>query len=241
MVRSARRRPGRRFWLWLAAALTCIAIYIVAAGSVSKALSREDLQAISMLRTDGDCRDRSTFEAEVRCLKFVQAAVLAIAPDQKCAAKGEKIEPLEFIRRGHGCCFDRARFISKALGHYGYKTRHVAMYERRHGLAGFAIPGIDSHAATEVLTRRGWLAVDSEQPFMLMTRTGQPLRFDQLHAVDPGLLVSGPNLRHSFGFERPFYAVYGLYSRHGAFHGPQLPAPEINYPDFLRYTVLRRD
>jgi hypothetical protein len=29
--------------------------------------------------------------------------------------------------------------------------------------------------------------------------------------------------------------TYGLYSRHGRFYGPKLPAPEINYPDLLRY------
>ncbi|HEX8556071.1 MAG TPA: hypothetical protein VF695_15300 [Sphingomonas sp.] len=223
------------------AAIIIVAIYIVAAGSVSTTLSSGDLQAIGMLRGVETCRDRLTFDAEIRCLRVVQAAVLAIAPGRACAAKGVRIEPLDFVRRGYGCCFDRARFIEKALSHYGFSTRRVAMYERRRGWIGFLIPGIDSHAASEVRTRRGWLAVDSEQPFMLITRGGRPLQFDELHTVDPRTLYTRPTRSHSFGFENAYFVVRGLYSRHGQSHGVRLPAPEINYPDFLRYAVFGRD
>jgi hypothetical protein len=36
-------------------------------------------------------------------------------------------------------------------------------------------------------------------------------------------------------------AIYGLYSRHGCFHGPDLPPPEVHCPDFIRSTLLRQD
>jgi hypothetical protein len=240
MVRTKLRSPRRRLWLGLMALPVLLATYTVAAGSVSKALTPSDLSAIALLRVDPDCRDRSTFEAEVGCIRSIQAAVHTIVPDRRCAAKGDNVEPMDFIRRGYGCCFDRERFIGKALQHYGYQARRVALYERRYGYRGFLIPGINSHAATEVLTQRGWLAVDNEQPFILVTSKGQPLRFDQLHQLKPGEVFEGPSPGHSFGFSKPYFVVRGLYSRHGGFHGVNLPAPEIHYPDFLNYTVLGR-
>ncbi|HYG31163.1 MAG TPA: hypothetical protein VD887_13235 [Allosphingosinicella sp.] len=237
MARSRRRRVLLAF----VAAMALAAVYVVAAGSVSKGLSREDLQAIALLRAEPYCRERSGFASELRCIRHVQAAVLAIGRSGSCARKGSRIEPMDFIRRGYGCCFDRARFIEKALGHYGYTTRHAALYSRRYGLPGLLTRWIDSHAGTEVLTVRGWLAVDSVQPFILMTRDGRPLRFADYHDPAPGQPVERAGPGHDFRFDRPYYVIYGLYSRHGGFHGPNLPAPEIHYPDFLRYTLLRQD
>jgi hypothetical protein len=239
-VRTKFFSPRRRLWLGLVGLPLLLATYTVAAGSVSKALTPSDLSAIAQLGVDSNCRDRSTFEAEVGCIRSIQAAVDTIVPDRRCAAKGDTVEPMDFIRRGYGCCFDRERFIGKALRHYGYEARRVALYERRYGYRGFMIPGINSHAATEVLTQRGWLGVDNEQPFVLVTHEGQPLRFDQLHQLEAGGMYGGPSPDHSFGFSNPYFVVYGLYSRHGGFHGTNLPAPEIHYPDFLNYTVFRR-
>jgi hypothetical protein len=237
MARSRRRR----ILLAVAGVMALAAVYVVAAGSVSKGLSREDLQAIALLRADPFCRDRSGFAAELRCIRHIQAAVLAIGRNRGCARKGSRIEPMDFIRRGFGCCFDRARFIEKALGHYGYTTRHAALYSRSHGLAGLLIQRIDSHAGTEVRTARGWLAVDSVQPFILMTRDGRPLRYADYHDPAAGRPTERARPSHDFPFDRPYYVIYGLYSRHGGFHGPNLPAPEIHYPDFIRHTLLRQD
>lgn len=171
-----------RLRLSLAGSCFLLVTYTVAAESVSKALSPSDLLAIAQLRVKAKCRDRS-FEAEIACIRSIQAGVLAIVADYRCATKGANVEPLDSIRRGYGCCFDRERFVGKALQHFGYLTRRAAMYESRLGYAGFLIPGISSHAASEVLTRHGWLAVDSEQAFILITSRGQPLRFDQLHQI----------------------------------------------------------
>lgn len=237
MARSRRRRIVRA----VLATLALATVYVVAAGSVSKGLSREDLQAIALLRADAYCRDHSGFAAELRCIRHVQAAVVAIGRGGSCAPKGSRIEPMDFIRRGFGCCFDRARFIEKALGHYGYTTRRVALYSRRYGLAGLLTQWIDSHAGTEVRTARGWLAVDSVQPFVLMTREGRPLRYADYNDPAAGQSAQRPGPGHDFRFDRPYFVIYGLYSRHGRFHGPDLPAPEVHYPDFIRYTLLRQD
>jgi hypothetical protein len=237
MARSRRRRIVRA----ILATLALGALYVVAAGSVSKSPGGEDLQAIASLHADAACRDRSGFAAELRCIRHVQAAVLAIGRGGRCARKGTRIEPMDFIRRGYGCCFDRARFIEKALTHYGYAVRRVALYSRRYGFAGLLTQWIDSHAGTEVRTARGWLAVDSVQPFVLITRDGRPLRYADYGDPSAGRPVQRPGPGHDFNFDRPYFVIYGLYSRHGRFHGPDLPAPEIHYPDFLRSTLLRRD
>jgi hypothetical protein len=230
----------RRILRGIAALFVAAGIYVVAAGWVSNAATADDLQAIARLRADPHCRDRSGFAGQLHCIRHIQAAVLPVGR-RLCAAKGETIEPMAFIRRGYGCCFDRARFIEKALRHYGYTTRRVALYEARYGLLGLLIPRIDSHAATEVRTARGWLAVDSEQPFVLITRAGRPLRFVDYHGPAARELAQGPRGVHSFGFARRYYVIYGLYSRHGGFYGPNLPGPDIRYPEFVRYALLGLD
>lgn len=214
-------------------------IYVVLAGSVSKRITPRDQSAIAMLRADNACANISGFERQLDCARYVQSAVQAIVPDMRCAENGERIEPMDFIERGYGCCFDRARFMAKALKYYGLQTRRVSLHDKsNYGLLAYAVPGIRSHASTEVLTDKGWMGVDSNEPFILLTRSGTPLSYSQLRDVPPDQLLQSPAPADLYS--RPLMATYGLYSRHGGFHGPDLPAPEIHYRDFIRYNFLSR-
>ena len=214
-------------------ALVCLG-YVVAAGSVPKRVTARDLKAITFLQADEACSRLNSFEGQLHCVTTVQHAVQASVANRHCAKHGERIEPLDFLQRGYGCCFDRSRFIEKALEHYGLKTRHAFLFDTsEHGLLSVIIPRSPSHAASEVHTSRGWMGVDSDYPFILITHDRRPLTFDDLSDVAPEMLTHAPVPRPFFS--HPLLVTYGLYSRHGRFYGPKLPAPEINYPDLLRY------
>jgi len=219
------------------ALLVSLICYVMLAGSVSKALSPRDLQAIASLRATQPCSDLDSFERQVACVRFVQRTIQTRVPDMRCAENGEPIEPMDFLERGYGCCFDRARFMAKALERYGLRTRHVSLHDRsRHGALAYVVPGVRSHATTEVLTARGWMGVDANEPFILLTRDGRPVTYAQLSDLPREKLVRPPVPKDFY--ELPLLVTYGLYSRHGRFHGVDLPAPEINYPEFIRYNFV---
>ena len=236
MMRARSHKFWNRKWTLPAIGLAMISglTYIVLAGSVSKERTPRDLAAIAVLGADRACADLSGFDRQLGCARFVQRSVQTRVADMRCAENGEPIEPMDFLERGYGCCFDRARFMAKAHEHYGLRTRHVSLHDRsEHGVLAYLVPGVRSHASTEVLTDRGWMGVDSNQPFVLLTRDGTPVTYSQLPAVSLERLEDRPAPRDLY--QLPLLVTYGLYSRHGRFHGPDLPAPEINYPEFIRY------
>ena len=228
-----------RVWRWFiysGAAVLLGLTYIVAAGSVPKRVTDRDLKAIGMLHADAACAGMNSFDREVNCIRTVQHAVQSSVPNRHCANHGEEIEPLNFLERQYGCCYDRSRFIEKALDHYGLETRHVFILdEYAHGLLALLIPNNPTHASTEVHTRRGWMGVDSNWSFLLLSRDGRPLTYDRVGEV-PTDVLSRAKFPRSFS-SHPLIIIYGLYSRHGRFFGPKLPAPEINYPELLRHNV----
>ena len=58
---------------------------------------------------------------------------------------------------------------------YGFKVRHVHLNQTENrGYFNLFIPGSNSHAVTEVLTSRGWLGVDSNEPFVLLDKNNYP-------------------------------------------------------------------
>jgi len=145
-------------------------------------------------------------------VRAIQESVTRLVPDQSCASRGESIEPAAFLKRGYGCCYDRARFFEKALRSFGLKTRRVAMFDTNtYSLAAFFLPNIESHAATEVLTERGWMGIDMKHSFILIDEQNQPTTYQsmisQLDEFDD-VIES-----HWFYELRPA-VIYGLYSRH---------------------------
>jgi hypothetical protein len=205
--------------------------YMFFAGHVSKQLTKEDLYAVEKLSIGPRCLNTASFEDEIDCIKEVQSAIKELVPNMKCADKGTTIEPLEFLSRGYGCCFDRARFIEKALAYYGFTTRRAAMYDlTQYGWFGLLVPGIPSHAATEVLTKKGWMGVDSNELFILLTDQGEVLTYK---SFKPFINNLTSNIANRSFYEKNIFVIYGLFSRHGMFHGPNLPIPEFNFRELL--------
>ena len=87
------------------------------------------------------------------------------------------------------------------------------------------IGGIKSHATSEVKTSRGWLGVDSNHPFLLITQDNIPVKYSAYKAHFSELAYR--MVPEEF-YKDDLFVIYGLYSRHGKFHGPDLPSPEFN-------------
>ena len=126
-------------------------------GSIDNSITLEDKQAIRSLNLESTCKNVvGNYAKEIKCLSDIQSSVQSIG-ERDCAVYGDIVEPLDFLRRNYGCCFDRARFIEKASRYFKFKTRHVFLI---HPYKGLSITNIlplkqPSHAVSEILTSKG--------------------------------------------------------------------------------------
>ena len=205
--------------------------YVKIALSVDISITAEDEQAIIRLGVEKECENTDRiYVNEVGCLNSIQIAVQSIG-EKSCAVAKDIIEPPEFLRRGYGCCFDRARLIEKAARYYGYATRHVFLIQTTKAgfLSNFLPLGQGSHATSEVLTSKGWLGIDSNEPFILMAKDGSPYTYRD--AIDN--LNEFPTMAPQSFYSKSIDVIYGLYSRHGNFHGRNFPGPEYVFDEVL--------
>ena len=88
-----------------------------------------------------------------------------------------------------------------------------------------------SHAVSEIHTSKGWLGVDSLEPFMLLTKNNLPTTYRSA-LVD---LEAYPVLRRAGGgfYTGKIDVIYGLYSRHGHFHRKKWRGPEYDFNELL--------
>ena len=122
----------------------------------------------------------------------------------------------------------------QALQYYGFQVRHIGLYhsEGNGYLNLLNTRNSKSHATTEVLTSRGWMGVDSNEPFILIDKESNPNTYSQ--AIESGLAYDLSKNLKSF-YLKPTIITIGLYSRHGTFFKPYLPnVPEINFGDFFK-------
>ncbi|MDR5903031.1 transglutaminase domain-containing protein [Halomonas icarae] len=180
--------------------------------------------------------DDMYFEDQVAFIRRVQDAVLGEVPVNAGIPHGQPREPDDLLARGMGLCFDRSRFIEKALRHHGFETRHIAIYsteETGSALVSLLTPQISSHAVTEVKTSRGWLVVDSNERWLSLDKGYQPVSIEQLSEMErkerQAQLLHQPDIAI---YADEFTFVYGLYSRHGMFYPPYDRVPDIHVPEF---------
>lgn len=214
----------------VAIAIISSLIYALLALTVDNQITLDDEQAIQSLGVDDKCVNSSigSYEAEVQCLISIQAAVQAIG-EQRCGPASDLIEPSEFLRRNYGCCVDRARFIEKAARYYGYETRHIFLLQPKYSysLTNFLPLNQSSHATSEILTVNGWLGVDSNEPFVLIGADNSPDTYrDAINNLE-----KFPKMAPQEFYQERFDVIYGLYSRHGNFHGMNFPGPEFVFSE----------
>lgn len=227
----------------IAAAATAAAVFLGMAGvlahhAVDNALSAEDRTYIPLYLSKVEpLPPAPAYEDELRYIVAVQRAVLDAAPKNEGLPFDRTREPKDLYESGTGLCFDRSRVIEKVLSYSGFQTRHVSIFstEKSFPLRALATPGVTSHAVTEVRTQRGWLVVDSNDPWTSVGRNGLPMPMERLHAgVREGIPLSwqkappNPILNGSYTF------VYGLYSRHGRFFPPFNFIPDVHYGELVQ-------
>lgn len=235
MARMANWRTRKFGWATRIVVLFALFIgLILFVTNVPTHLTARDINALEGSGLDLNTLSRPlTYEDEIRVIRTVQARVFVKAPFGEGIPEYEPREPANLFKYGRGLCFDRSRTLDKALTYLGFKTRHVfLLYRQDRSLFSTLVRrGHPSHAVTEVKTSRGWLYVDSNQPWIAISRAGDPVgaggiwkQFDQFdHAPE---YVRGP-----------WWAIRGLYSRKGAFYEPFFPLPQLNWIDFSEWTV----
>lgn len=214
------------------AALVIGLFYITMGLSVDNNITDDDVLAINSLEISPSCakKENRTFENEIKCLKSIQLAIQSIGT-RRCASSTDTIEPSDFLKRGYGCCFDRARFIEKSARYYGFETRHVFLIHPYRNISMTnALPlGQLSHATSEILTKKGWLGIDSNEPFLLVDSAGNPNTYSS--ALEN--IERFPNMAPRGFYSKQTDVIYGLYSRHGNFHGANIPGPEYVLRELL--------
>jgi len=179
------------------------------------------------------------YAQEIELIRQVQKLVLSAAPIGDPIPEHSSREPEDLFRNKTGLCYDRSRTYDKVFSWLGFESRHVYILYPEHPVTNDRLPfwrafitrGTASHAVTEVKTSKGWILVDSNSPWIGLTRNGEPVGADDLqsHAKD---FATIPDY-----FDRPYWAIRGLYSRRGQFYRPYIPYPELNWPDFWSWAL----
>ena len=174
-----------------------------------------------------------SYEEEIRLIRTVQAEIFRRAPFGEGIPEFQAREPADLIMLGSGLCYDRSRTFDKIFSHLGFETRHVYLLYKDnrsflHALFRYRQP---SHAVTEVRTSRGWLFVDSNTPWIAVTRKGEPVNADDVWQRFGEFEDAPEYLSH------PWWAIRGLYSRKGQFYAPYFPVPQLNWFDFGAWLV----
>ena len=205
--------------------------YVFISMGVSKSISEDDKYITKLLNVDNECLNFNSYEQEIKCIKTIQESQLNLVRGTACRGKYINLGSKEVIELNTACCFDRSRITEQALQIYGFKVRHVHLNETsKRGYFNLLIPNTSSHAVSEVLTSKGWLGVDSNEPFILLDENNYPNTYEK--AIANGVINSYSEFSL---FKKPMTYVIGLYSRNGTFFEPYLPYfPELNFNDFLR-------
>jgi hypothetical protein len=209
--------------------------------SVPTTLTGEDKAALSQALA-GRHFPISTFDQQVASIVAIQGLTAAIATGADAIPLSVSREPADFLRWRRGACYDRSRFIEKALSFIGLETRHVAVYQTdgESPFGALVYPETQSHALTEVKTSRGWMLVDSLSQWIGLTADGRVVSADMLER-DTGLFQSQWDSRvkdpPNWILSHNFVDVVGLYSRHGDFYWPYEPMPDVNWTQLVRWLL----
>ncbi|MDP2795822.1 MAG: transglutaminase domain-containing protein [Sulfurisoma sp.] len=214
------------------------AVAILKSHAVDNSLSDEDRRFIPMYLSGVRApAENSTYEEELDFIISIQRSVLDIAPENNGLPFSQKREPKELYEAGAGLCYDRSRVIEKILRYSGFETRHVFLFSRNSAsdMKSLTTTGVSSHAVTEVLTKRGWLVVDSNASWVSIDSNRHPIPIKRIQlAMEESVDIEWRMEIPSDIYEKPFAFVYGLYSRHGHFYPPYDFVPDIQYGEFIQ-------
>lgn len=214
--------------------------------AVDNSLTEEDLQYIPKFLVGLEPPGKNlTYSDELNLIRLVLRAVINIAPSGKLGDGiryggipfNEEREPRDLFLKKGGACFDRSRTLEKIFRYYGFETRHISLYTKYNRSATITLltPGAPSHSLLEVLTREGWLIVDSNIPWISINKSGHPVSIDDIWSgIENNVPIGWGSEPPWWQYRVPFTFVYGLYSRHGRFYPPYNFVPDINVSEFFQ-------
>jgi hypothetical protein len=225
----------------------CATLLMLFYNNVSKNITETDRIYISKILEHSGydfsaLKNPQTFENEIKTIRAIQDSILAKTPVQKRIPLNTAREPENLYHSQNALCGDRSRFMDKALREAGFETRFVFLYMTSSIRSPFmAFLSMDkghvkSHAVVEVLTRKGWMVVDSVERWISLDASGNVLSIEDIQN-DPNIknIEWDPENQGKIYFilNDSFAYLYGLYSRHGRFYEPYTPIPDINWPEFF--------
>lgn len=176
------------------------------------------------------------YAEQIRFIRQVQDMVLDGAPAMTPIPQGQSREPEALFDAKGGHCADRSRAIEKTLRMAGFTIRHVFLLTRRADESYWQpllAANRDSHAVTEVLTEKGWLIVDSNDRWLTLDKSGNPVSAAQLEARVYSNAEWGEPVPNAI-YLTPVIAIFGLYARHGQFYPPYDAIPDVNYGELAQ-------
>jgi len=207
--------------------------------SVDNSITEEDREFIPLYLKDiQPISDSADYFSQLKFIISIQKSVFKIAPQYDSIPFYKEREPKDLYYAKSGLCYDRSRVIEKILRFSGFKTRHVSFYSTKKtnsALISLLKSGVLSHAVSEVLTKKGWLVIDSNSPWVSIDINKKPISINKikLNTTDSSK-IKWNNKPPIYLYEEPFTYVYGLYSRHGKAYPPYNFIPDINYSEFIQ-------
>jgi len=205
---------------------------------VDNSITDDDTKYIKKILDDKKVQplwENPKYEDEVAFIRAVQRAILQFVPYEENKGPlpyGEPREPKDIYKHKdkYGACCDRSRLIEKILRKHGFTTRHVFIISTEDTgcilgalLPKALLPKVDMHSVSEVLTKKGWLVVDSNSDWMPLDKKNHPHSMKSIRYEKQILWKKWQKpmcLDMKAICEGPFTFFYGLYSRRGWLYPP---------------------
>ena len=228
------KKYSKRVFLFMILLILTVTVLIII-NNVSNKITEEDK---SVFKSLGFIKSSKTlsFEEELSLIKEVQFDIFKRSPVGQGIPEDESREPADLIKAQQGLCYDRSRTYDKVFQYLGFETRHVYILYKQNKPFYSAIfhYGQQSHAVTEVKTTKGWMMIDSNTPWVAVTKLGEPINADDVWR-------RFSEFDHAPAYlNEPWWAFRGVYSRKGQFYGGLLVFPEVNLNDFFSWLILRQ-
>ena len=205
---------------------------------VDTSLTKEDIEVIKKLDLDSSCGNINTIDNLIQCVAKIQSKVFSIVLiSHHGIGYNHTREPIDLIKEKKGLCYDRSRFIEKIFTFYNIHYRHVAIhFTEDNSSLPYLKKGSFSHAFSEIYTTKGWMVVDSIEPFIGANKEGKVYTAKELKEKKDFKDINNNGLPLNFRLG-DYSVIYGLYSRHGKHYPPFNKIPDINWEQFTYYNI----
>jgi hypothetical protein len=184
----------------------------------------------------GGSRD---YESELQVISKINNHILQLYPVGEGIPLGTSREPIDLDTHGTGLCYDRSRTLYKAYRWAGFEVRQTfLMYpydesgNKINPIFAFFSKETTSHAVVEILTKKGWLVVDTNTPWISNSVDNIPISASEIR-MQKDRFKDVP-----WNYDRDFVSIRGLLSRNGHMYPPYISLPDLNWREFIKYNVF---